>query len=237
MTSARVATWNVLHWVHDRNHDNDLPDIPAKEDERAQAVVDRIVTIDAEITCLQEVSGDTLKMLVDRHGTDRVHSFRLPRMPKLKQGTNVLRDGWENLVIITNGNEKTVHAQSFDDDDGKGFIAIRRPDGSLVVCTHVSGDPDKSRLQLRSLDDWISTQRGAVVLCGDFNMDFSAALDILRPGWHAATVRSATNVSRPKSNQLIDHILSWNWPDLTIATIEDGSGISDHNIVVIGKPS
>jgi hypothetical protein len=63
-------------------------------------------------------------------------------MPKLKHGTNVLRDGWEHLVIITNGNEKTVYAQSFDDDDGKGFIAIRRPDDALVVCTHVSGDPD-----------------------------------------------------------------------------------------------
>lgn len=229
MPECRIATWNVLHWVHARNHSEDLSRF-STEEERARAVVDRVIHMDAEATCLQEVSGDTLELITATFGRERVHSFQLPRVPELKAGASVLRDSSENLVIITAGIK--VHAQAFTDDDGKGFIAVRCRGDTLIVNTHISGDPKYSLLQLKGLDNWISSQPGPATLCGDFNADVSTTLDSLRPGWDAARIRSALTVSRPKSNQLIDHILHWNRPEPAVASVEDAGGISDHNLVI-----
>lgn len=229
MLEMRVATWNVLHWVHAQNHREDLSRFPT-EQKRARAVVDRIVYMDAEVTCLQEVSGDTLELITATVGRECVHSFQLPRVPKLKAGASVLRDSSENLVIVTAGIK--VHFQAFSDDDGKGFIAVRCRSGTLVVNTHISGDPKNRPLQLKALDAWISSQPGPVILCGDFNCDAMQTLQSLRPGWGVAVVRSDLKISRPKSNQLIDHILSWNGTEPAFANIEDVGGISDHNLVI-----
>ena len=154
MRSAIVAPWNVLHSVHARKHSEDLSAFPTEE-ERARAVVDRVDNIHAEVKCLQEVSGDTLKLLVTRVGDESVHSFRLPRIPK-HEGDNVLRDASENLVDITAGAGMRVHAQSFDGDDGKGFIAVRCPDDTVVACAHISFGSEKRMAQLRVLDHWIT---------------------------------------------------------------------------------
>lgn len=206
-----------------------LPRFPT-EQKRARAVVDRIVYMDAEVTCLQEVSGDTLELITVTVGRERVHSFQLPRVPRLRVGSSVLRDGPENLVIVTAGIK--VHFEAFSDDDGKDFIAVRCRSGTLVVNTHISGDPKNSPLQLKALDAWISSQPGPVILCGDFNCDEMQMLQSLRPGWGVAVVRSDLKISRPKSNQLIDHIISWNGTEPVFANIENAGGISDHNLVI-----
>lgn len=228
MLAMQVATWNVLHWVHAQNHSEDLPAFA--EEERAQAVVARIAEIDADVTCLQEVSGDTLELITARFGSSRVHSFRLPRVPPLKAGSSVLRDSSENLVIITAGVK--VHAQAYGDDDGKGFIAVRGPGDSLVVNTHVSWNTDQGRLQLQYLDEWMSGQPRPVILCGDFNRDAMQTLQSLRPGWRVAVVRSDLKISRPKSREFIDHVLTRSVSSHAFAIIEDSEGISDHNIVI-----
>lgn len=147
----------------------------------------------------------------------------------------MLRDTSENLVVITASAGVRVHAQAFDGDAGKGFIAVRCPDDTLVACTHVSGDSERNVQQLRVLDDWISSESSAAILCGDFNTDLPATLGSLQARWAAAVVRSPMKVSRPKSNQLIDHILSWPRQIFAGASIEAASGLSDHNIVVATK--
>jgi endonuclease/exonuclease/phosphatase family metal-dependent hydrolase len=232
VTTDRIATWNVLHWVHAQKYgEKAILSAFVTEEERARAVVDRVAAIEAEVKCLQEVSGDTLRLLESRFGNDRVHSFRLPRTP-IHAGVNVLRDPSENLVIITACAGVVVHAQAFVGDDGKGLVAVRLADDTLVVCTHVSGDSEKNEQQLRAIDDWIGSAHGSVILCGDFNADIKETLGRLRPGWHAAVVQSPIKVSRPKSNQLIDHILSWPQPILASARIEAAAGLSDHNILI-----
>jgi hypothetical protein len=229
MSVCRIVTWNVLHWVHARNHCEDLSTFPVEE-QRARAVVERIARIDAEATCLQEVSGDTLMLIARTFGRERVHWLRLPRLPRLKVGESVLRDDSENLVVITTGVK--LHARAFGNDGGKGFIAIRHASNTLIVCTHISGHPDKRPQQLKAIDKWINGQSGSAVLCGDFNVDARRTLESLRLGWHAARIRGALQVSRPKSNELIDHILRWSGTDLAFAKIEDAGGISDHNLVI-----
>jgi len=235
--SCVVATWNVLHWVHAKNH-GEVPAWLPNEARRARAVVDRICAIDVNVWCLQEVSGNTLSLIRKRFPPGMVHWHQFPRIPRLRNGLQetCVEIGAEYLVTIAQGFK--VNATHFHGEEGKGYLAVELAVGGFVLNTHVSFEPDKRNDQLTQLEHEASPHRGRAVLCGDFNCEIGDVLAGLSAAWKPTRRASADMYSRPASRggggQNIDHIL-YDSPGTCTAEILDAEGLSDHNIVV-SKP-
>src|SRR2546423_143547 len=98
-----------------------------------------------QVIALQEVSGDQLTDLVRALPSDRtVHALRYPRVPRPLHGTSSLEDLSEHLVLVVNGPARQIAAEAFEDDSGKGLLAVQTG-VALVVATHVSPDQRRGR--------------------------------------------------------------------------------------------
>ena len=79
----RVATWNVLHRIHAVNWREPVVVLQPDEPARIAEITRRIVALDADVVCLQEVSGDQLAALVLALPAATILSHRYPRVPRL----------------------------------------------------------------------------------------------------------------------------------------------------------
>ena len=230
-----VVTWNVLHRIHAVNWRE--PVIAAWPDERSRigSIADWIAGCDADVICLQEVSGDQLAMLreVER---GELFAFRLARVPAPRvHAPATLRDPAEYLVtIVRAAGARQLGATTYPTDDGKGLLRIVLADGTTVIDTHVSYG-DKRPAQLAQLAAEVHAAPGPAIVCGDFNADRATCVADLGPGFTAAVPPAASLPTRPRAppsekSQDIDHVIV-RGGRAAAAMVLDGEGRSDHNPV------
>ncbi|MEU8548176.1 endonuclease/exonuclease/phosphatase family protein [Streptomyces roseoverticillatus] len=228
-----IATWNVLHRVHAENWGEDVLKRWPDESERIAAVTDRLVGRAEQVIALQEVSGDQLAGLRLALTDRTVHALRYPRVPAPRQGPCSLRDPGEYLVLLVDGPSREVATESFEDDRGKGALAVEVA-GTLIVATHVSGDQRRAR-QLARLAELASAPPGhAAVLLGDFNTGRATVASALGTGFAVADLPSDALPTRPhpsgSASPWIDHVVV-RGAGVSSAAVESMDGLSDHNLV------
>jgi endonuclease/exonuclease/phosphatase family metal-dependent hydrolase len=239
-----LATWNVLHRVHAENWGEDVPGVRRGEDARITAISGRVITWFAgggDAVLLQEVSGDQLVHLrgaLDPGAT--VVAMRYPRVPAPRAGTThraTLRDPGEHLVVVCRaGLAAREHAAAaFDDDPGKGYLAVELADtGAILVSTHITYG-SRLRGQLARVASVVAAGTAPAVIGGDFNADratVGAALGIEHAFALAAEPALPT---RPRADSggkstTIDHVIAVRARPLEAAVVDAG-GLSDHNLV------
>lgn len=215
-----VATWNVLHRIHAENWGEDVVAEWPDESKRVAATAGRVAQLPADVIALQEVSGDLLEAL--RETTRTVHAMRYPRVPRPRRMASQLKDNTEYLVLLVNGPSQHVAELAFDDDKGKGALAIHTQ-GLTVIATHVSwGSKRAGQLaQIRALAD------APAVLLGDFNAEKDIVLPELGQGFDAAQLPAGQTT---RGQQAIDHVIV-RGATATDASVLDNEGLSDHHPV------
>jgi endonuclease/exonuclease/phosphatase family metal-dependent hydrolase len=234
-----VATWNVLHRVHAEKWSEDVAVRWPDESERIAAVTARLTRRTEQVIALQEVSGDQLASLRAALAARTIFAFRYPRVPRPRQGASPLRDPGEYLVLLVEGPGQQVAAESFEDDPGKGALAVRTAE-ALFIATHVSGDQRRTR-QLRRLAGLagLAGRPAAgpghpVVLLGDFNTDRAAVAAGLGAGFTVADLPAdalPTRPGAPGSRPLRIDYVAVHGAAISDAAVEDSDGLSDHNLV------
>ncbi len=229
-----VVSWNVLHRIHAVNWSE--PAIAQWTDERARlgSIADFISATNADVVCLQEVSGDQLVMLRDVEEGElfatkysRVPSFRKPT-------TETLRDAGEYLVtIVRDTGARLVRAEVFPTDAGKGFQRVELANQTTAINTHVSFG-DKRPAQLARLAVEARQAPGLAVVCGDFNADRATCAAELGEGFIACVPLDGLH-TRPRQvpsekSQDIDHVFVLGGKAIE-ASVLDGETRSDHNPV------
>jgi endonuclease/exonuclease/phosphatase family metal-dependent hydrolase len=227
-----VVTWNVLHRVHAENWGEDVVGRWPDESERIAAVTARLAERAEQVIALQEVSGDQLAALRRAMPGRTVHALRYPRVPRPRAGTSPLDDPGEHLALLVNGPARQAAAEAFDDDPGKGLLAVRTGE-ALVIATHVSFGQRRPR-QLARLAKVACAEGKPVVLLGDFNADHAAVAAGLGPGFTVADLPPDAPRTRPGGqgieSQDIDHVVVRGGVIGDVA-VEDAGGLSDHNLL------
>lgn len=227
-------SWNVLHRIHAVNWNE--PSIAQWSDERARigSVADFIAATNADVVCLQEVSGDQLATLRDVEEGE-LFATKYPRVPSYrKPTTESLRDATEYLVtIVRDTGARLVRAESFPTDGGKGFQRIELADRTTVINAHVSFG-DKRTAQLARIAVEGREAPGLALVCGDFNADRATCSLDLGDDFTACVPLDGRH-TRPRQSpseksQDIDHVFVRGGKALETSVL-DGETRSDHNPV------
>ncbi len=231
-----VVTWNVLHRIHAVNWDEPTIKSWADERDRIASIADFIGDLEADVLCLQEVSGDQLAMLRDVEQGE-VFATPYPRIPHYYRRFEAatLRDPTEFLVtIVRSGGARIVDAAPFPSDGGKGFQTVELATGERVVAAHQSyGDkhPEQcTRILAATSGD------GPVIVCGDFNEDRDVCASRLGdlvpaiPTPPALPTRPRQASAPTTKSETIDHVFVRGISAIA-AEVLDCYGRSDHNPV------
>jgi endonuclease/exonuclease/phosphatase family metal-dependent hydrolase len=225
-----VATWNVLHRVHAENWYEDVAERWPDEAARIAAIAARVARCTEQVIALQEVSGDQLAELRRALPDRAMHALRYPRIPRPRRVATALRDRAEYLLVLVDGPSWEVTAEPFADDPGKGALAVRTGD-LTVVATHVTGDQRRTR-QLTRLAELAPP--GPTVLLGDFNTDRDTVAAGLGGRCTVAAPAPDSPPTRPRDagteSQFIDHVAGCGVTISDVA-VESAGGLSDHNLV------
>ncbi|MGP3979041.1 endonuclease/exonuclease/phosphatase family protein [Streptomyces sp. 8N114] len=228
-----VASWNVLHRVHAENWDEDVLVRCPDESERIAAVTALLEGRSEQVIALQEVSGDQLAALRGALPGRTVHALRYPRVPAQRRSTCSLREPGEYLVLLVGGPNCQIAAESFENDPGKGALAIET-DGMLIVATHVSGNQRRTRQLARLAELATTSTECPAVLLGDFNADRATVASALGPGFTVVDLPPDALPTRPhtssSASQWIDHVVV-RGAGVSSAAVESVGGLSDHNLI------
>lgn len=230
----KLVTWNVLHRVHAVNWQEPVIASWPKESARLGSIADVINTFEADVVCLQEVSGDMLQMLRDVVEGE-IFATAYPRVPAYRKAhVGDLRELAEYLVTITKSPARLVGAEAFPADGGKGFQRVELSSGETILCTHVSYG-DKRPVQLARLAEEARAAPGLCVICGDFNADRQTCLaelgdDFVAGAWSPVMLPTRPRADDATKSQDIDHVFvrEGGTPEIEVL---DGEGRSDHNPV------
>ncbi len=229
-----VVSWNVLHRIHAVNWSE--PAIREWTDERSRigSIADLIAATQADVICLQEVSGDQLAMLRDIEEGE-LFVTKYPRLPTFrKPTTEAMRDPAEYLVtVVRDTGARLVRAEAFPTDGGKGFQRVELANLATVINTHVSYG-EKRPAQLARLAVEARDVPGLAVVCGDFNADRATCAHDLGERFVAAVPQGGLH-TRPRQapnekSQDIDHVFVLGGKVLE-ASVLDAETRSDHNPV------
>jgi endonuclease/exonuclease/phosphatase family metal-dependent hydrolase len=228
---VRVVTWNLLHRIHAMNWSE--PAIEAHPDEtvRIAAITAKLVSLPADVLCLQEVSGDQLASLRTAFEQVNVHTY--PRVPRPRDGVRApLADVTEHLVTIVRGSRvRQTASDTYPTDKGKGYLIVELDD-IAVINTHLSFG-DKHAAQCSQL---VTAARGfsACVIVGDFNDDRTCCGERLGARFTPA-LPAIERPTRPRTDprsksEVIDHIFVAGCTAVDVEVLA-GGGLSDHNPV------
>jgi endonuclease/exonuclease/phosphatase family metal-dependent hydrolase len=239
-----VATWNVLHRIHAENW-GEAP-IERFPDERARlagiaARVAAILEAGCAAVCLQEVSGDQLAALRAAAPRATLLSSAYPRgpWPRRRDGAPPavaqLVDPTEHLVTVVAPGvaARLVEAAAFDDDPGKGLLAVELDGGWLLVDVHVSYGA-RQRGQLARVAHVAGARPGPTAILGDFNADATQVAAALGDAYALVVPAAPALPTRPRTSgdksQTIDHV-ALRGATATAAFVRPVDGLSDHNLV------
>lgn len=229
-----VLTWNVLHRVHAENWEEPVVVGRPDEAERIAAITARVAGRSERIVALQEVSGDQLDSLRAALGDRRgFHVLCYPRVPEARRAPAPLRDRREFLVLLVEGPAESVAAEAFEDEPGKGFVAVR-VGGVLVIGTHV-GFGALCAGHLARVAELAAAEPVPAVLLGDFNADaetvgalLGSEFTVLEPAVDAIPTRPGVGGGPVRH---IDHVVVRAPATGRDVVVEDAGGLSDHNLV------
>lgn len=219
----KLLTWNVLHRVHAERFDEPViarwPDEAARIDAVVHAVDEALR--DCSVALLQEVSGDLLIALQAHLPRWTVLNHLYPRLPKPKRPMDGA-DISEHLVVIGPEGTQVVRSETFESDDGKGFLMATLPSGVSVVSTHVSWG-DRREAQLARLGEVLRACEGPMVVGGDFNAEREV---VERALGREVAVSVAPEHTRPGTGE-IDFLVA-RGARLEGVEVVDVRGVSDH---------
>ncbi len=228
-----VATWNVLHRIHADNWGEDAIKSWPDETKRIAAITATVAERTENVIALQEVSGDQLASLRLAFPDREIHTLRYERVPRPHEGSTVLSEPEEYLVLITDESAQEVIAESFQDDSGKGALAVMTA-GIVVIATHLSGDRRRVRQLGRLVELTITAPSSAAVLLGDFNTDRATVVSSLGSDFDVADLPAFALPTRPgtsiAASHSIDHVVV-RGAVASDAAVADSYGLSDHNLV------
>src|SRR4051794_37533410 len=150
MSELRVVSWNVLHRTHGEKWSKhviaDFPD----ERERTRRISERVaewLSTGPAAVCLQEVSGDQLEALGALQAQRFVHRYR--RVPRSwRFWARQLADPSENLVTLVSASDASGPlGRTFENDRGKGRLAVEGGGGRLVNTPLPFGAPGRQQLK------------------------------------------------------------------------------------------
>lgn len=234
----KVMTWNVLHRVHGENHREPAILRWPDERQRASAVAARTRrALEEGSSCvlLQEVSGDTLAAIRAALPEAKVINHPLARMPRPDRGgARDMTDYSEHLVVVASAGQ-ILRGQTYDDDRGKGFLAVELSPRLAVVCTHLSFD-QRGRAQLAVLRAFVERYGGeALVLAGDFNARRDTVVTGLGPFVAVSALPPGPLRTRPEPDgsrgEDIDHVAARGMA-IVEARVLDELELSDHRPVI-----
>lgn len=276
--SLRIVTFNALHPVHGQNWDTTpMRAGTYNEEKRSAAIVAVLRDVIGErrppgevlFVALQEVAGTLLARLTPAMNEmgGQVVSAQLGRMPKLKEGKR--RAGYgdampaensEFLVIVLFGLPVTtqVLAKNYENDAGKGYLAVDVPSRSLLfVTTHLSYSHGRN-MQIRALSHLAALAHGRgleqCIVTGDYNCPATVAEQafVACNNTDLVTVRmieaptptrtGTTGASDLVSAETIDHVavltaMASTLPPLRTAAVRvydiDCGTVSDHRPVEV----
>jgi endonuclease/exonuclease/phosphatase family metal-dependent hydrolase len=229
---VRIITWNVLHRVHAVNW-NEAP-VAAFPDERVrmEGIARRVgawLTGEADVVCLQEVSGDQLALLRSAARSAQVFEHLYPRLPRIRgEGGPVLTDATEHLVTLAVRPEaRALAAHTFASDPGKGFLVVTLGDDVRIVNTHVSFGANRAAKQLARV---VESAVAPAIVVGDFNASAEAVQVDLGPAFSLSDLRGQRVTRIPtgdRPGRVIDHVAVTGGA-ITDATVLDDELLSDH---------
>ena len=234
----KVMTWNVLHRVHGEKHREPAILRWPDERQRASAVAARTQrALEEGCSCvlLQEVSGDTLATIRAALPEAKVISHPLARIPRPDpRGARDMTDYSEHLVVVAPAGQ-ILRGQPYDDDRGKGFLAVEISPQLAVVCTHLSFDK-RGRDQLAVLRVFVERYRGeALVLAGDFNARRDTVIAGLGPSVAVSALTPGPLRTRPEPDgsrgEDIDHVAARGMA-IVEACVLNELDLSDHRPVM-----
>lgn len=232
----QVLTWNVLHRVHAETHGEPVVRRWPNEERRLAAVVDYVTEAltECEAALLQEVSGDLLTALQARFHDWAVLSHLSPRLPRQGAPSGAISDRSEHLVIIAPEGTQLVRSESFENDEGKGFVMGLLPRGIGVVSTHVSWG-EKRGPQLAVLARVLEDAPTPMIIGGDFNAARSVVLELLGKQGSVSVLPEGAPPTRPPGDTGgagdIDHFVV-RGGRMTDVEVWPDRELSDHRPVV-----
>lgn len=240
--SIRVATWNVLHMVHEFNYSfkksRVIPRYP-NEEERIQKIYEfiRDKISDDLVVCLQEVPGDLIPLLsnIKTHtGFVFVHN----RIPKLRENIDIAEmtnklvrtdiisfynDPNEYLVTLIPKDYEINREYTIQyDTKGKGALINIFNNRTMVVNTHMTinqtGIDDIVKVYNDYVRDFVNEHNdNEAYILGDMNNRCADVLKSLK-GVRVIYTKHAdlgNKPTYPQGNTSIDHILYFKKQDNT----------------------
>jgi hypothetical protein len=136
LNKIRLASWNVLHIIHELNYALDCSFVLDKwlgnESGRVNEIAKRILkhmSVTNSIICLQECPGDLLTVLQSQSTkyAFTVYSYQYGRDPKIKnyKATNPYVDHTEHLITLVNNSISVVSSNTVQfEDPGKASLIV-----------------------------------------------------------------------------------------------------------------
>jgi endonuclease/exonuclease/phosphatase family metal-dependent hydrolase len=141
----RLASWNVLHIIHELNYALDCSFVLDKwlgnESGRVNEITKKILkymSVQNSIICLQECPGDLLTVLQSHsaHYNFTIHSYKYGRDPKIKnyKATNPYVDHTEHLITIVHNSIVVTSSNIIQfEDPGKASLVIQLENPGLNI--------------------------------------------------------------------------------------------------------
>ena len=246
----KIASWNVLHLIHECNYEYDTSFVLAKynikqditnESKRLADIVNVIKKLlaDGTIVCLQEVPGDLLTMLRYINSVV-VYDYKYPRVPSLKTkpGLKIYEDPCEYLVVVVPNTSVTTQPHVIQFDDLGKACQIVKTNGFTILNVHMPLMAAARHKALESIVEYTNKLGSDFVLVGDMNMRVSD----LRQELNSLNVKNynivVMNKDTHKKNKLnkpyyskIDHAVIPATLKATDISVGEDNDMSDHFII------
>lgn len=246
-----ICSWNVLHLIHEMNHNLHLSHVIKKypnEALRLNAIIMniRLLLGKNDVICLQEVSGDLYELIkTEFSGSCNIIIYEHNRKPSIKDTklkSPYIRDA-EYLVTLVSKKLSIIGKNTIQyDENGKAALAVTL-DSIVIINTHLPISISGTNA-IKKLTEVYEKPDKQIVIIGDFNKSFSDLhSDFKTTEWNMSQLffpRFAKSthrrcVSKNKFiNKVIDRAILYGseYTELKTDTIDSGD-VSDHFPIVI----
>lgn len=182
MSTLRIVSWNVLAapWAAPAFYPDGMDPALLDRDRRADVVADRLLELDGDVVCLQEVTPVDLARMLVRLG-DRYDHHHVGNGRELWASWSTAEVPWEpngTAVLWKHGELAVDHRGRCDlSDDGNvaTTVELTHRYGARVRVTSVHLDVDDAALRRRqlsvALERWDAGDGRVEVIAGDCNED------------------------------------------------------------------
>ena len=251
-----IATWNVLHIIHEINHNLSTSLVikdgsTFNEKERTSNIYQKLLPLieNNYIICLQEVYGDLRDELNKNIDNYYIFEYQLPRIPKITYPSLIDLQIYNNineylLVLIPKIYNYTQQINVQYKDNGKSALVVIGENLPTIVNTHLPFKKDERINALTILYQSLIANTyiniNDLIIVGDTNTYFSTLSEEMKTiGFDVMFIylKNAidTQLSLKKGQikgKKIDYIIYTKNMIVSDVDVIDVNYISDHNIVI-----